>query len=78
MLCDEMPQMGILSPKSTGGSSGAIYLYVNDADSTFNKAVSVGAKPFMPMMDGFWGDRVGSLSDPFGHQWTIATPGKKI
>ena len=58
MLCDEMSQMGILSPKSTGGSSGAIYLYVNDVDSTFNKTVSVGAKPFMLMMDGFRGETV--------------------
>lgn len=78
MLCDEMPEMGCLSPKSTGGSSGAIYLYVNDADSVFNKAVSVGAKPMMQMMDGFWGDRVGTLSDPFGHRWTIATRKKDM
>jgi len=73
MLCDEMPQMGNLSPKSTGGPSGSIYLYVNDADSVFNKAVSAGAKALMPMMDGFWGDRIGALSDPFGHRWTVAT-----
>ena len=73
MLCDEMPEMGCLSPKSTGGPSGAIYLYVNDADSVFNRAVSAGAKPMMPLMDGFWGDRVGSLSDPFGHRWNVAT-----
>ena len=78
MLCDEMPQMGCLSPKSTGGPSGAIYLYVNDADSVFDKAVSAGAKPFMPMMDGFWGDRIGAISDPFGHRWTIATRKKDM
>jgi PhnB protein len=73
MLCDEMPQMGCLSPKSTGGPSGSIYLYVQNSDDVFNKAVSAGAKPKMPMMDGFWGDRVGSIEDPFGHVWTIAT-----
>ncbi|MDO8640139.1 MAG: VOC family protein [Nitrosarchaeum sp.] len=78
MLCDEMPEMGCLSPKSTGGPSGSIYLYVNDADFVFNKAVSVGAKPMMPMMDGFWGDRMGVLTDPFGHRWAIATRKKDL
>lgn len=78
MLCDEMPQMGVLSPKSIGGPSGSIYLYVKDSDSVFNKAVSAGAKPIMPMMDGFWGDRFGSITDPFGHRWTIATKKKDM
>ena len=78
MLCDEMPEMGCLSPKSTGGSSGAIYLYVNDADSVFTKAVSVGAQSMIPLMDGFWGDRIGMLVDPFGHRWTIATRKKEM
>lgn len=78
MLCDEMPQMGCMSPKSLGGPSGAIYLYVNDADAVFNKSVSAGAKPIMPMMDGFWGDRIGSVTDPFGHRWTIATRKKDM
>jgi uncharacterized glyoxalase superfamily protein PhnB len=70
--------MGCLSPTSTGGPSGAIYLYVHDADSVFNKAILSGAKPMMPMMDGFWGDRFGILSDPFGHRWTIATRKKDM
>ena len=78
MLCDEMPEMGCLSPKSTGGPSGSIYLYVNDADSVFNKAVSSGAIPMMPMMDGFWGDRMGVLTDPFGHRWAVATRKKEM
>jgi uncharacterized glyoxalase superfamily protein PhnB len=78
LLCDEMPQMGCLSPTSIGGPSGSIYLYVNDADFVFNKAVSVGAKPMMPMMDGFWGDRMGVLTDPFGHRWAIATRKKDM
>lgn len=78
MLCDEMPQMGCLSPTSIGGPSGSIYLYVNDVDSVFNKAVSVGANPMMSMMDGFWGDRIGALTDPFGHRWTIATRKKEM
>lgn len=78
MLCDEMLEMGCLSPKSTGGPSGAIYLYVNDADSVFSKAISVGAQSLMPLFDGFWGDRVGILVDPFGHRWTIATRKKEM
>jgi PhnB protein len=78
MLSDEIPQMGALSPKSTGGPSGGIYLYVNDVDAVFNKAVSAGAKPLMPIMDGFWGDRIGTISDPFGHRWTIATRKKDM
>ena len=78
MLCDEMPQMGCLSPKSTGGPSGSIYLYVQNSDDVFNKAVSAGAKPRMPMMDAFWGDRFGAIEDPFGHIWTIATRKKDM
>ncbi|GKS67790.1 glyoxalase/bleomycin resistance protein/dioxygenase superfamily protein [Nitrosarchaeum sp.] len=78
MLCDEMPEMGCLSPKSTGGPSSAIYLYVNDADSVFKKSVSAGAQSMMPMMDGFWGDRIGMLVDPFGHRWTVATRKKEM
>lgn len=78
MLTDEMPSMGALSPKSTGSPSGSIYLYVNDSDAVFNKAVSVGAKPIMPMMDGFWGDRIGAITDPFGHRWMIATKKKEM
>lgn len=78
MLCDEIPEMGCLSPKSTGGPSGAIYLYVDDADSVFTKAISVGAQSMMPLMDGFWGDRIGMLVDPFGHRWTVATRKKEM
>ena len=65
MLADEMPGMGCRSPQSIGGTGSSIYLYVNDADSTFNKAISAGAKVLMPLMEGFWGDRFGSIEDPF-------------
>lgn len=61
------------SPKSLGGSPVSIFLYVEDVDSTFNKAVSAGATPDMPPQDMFWGDRFGKLTDPFGHQWCVAT-----
>jgi uncharacterized glyoxalase superfamily protein PhnB len=78
MLNDEMPQMGCMSPQSIGGSGSGIFLYVYNADDTFNKAVSAGAKPQMPMMDAFWGDRFGSIVDPFGHVWSIATHKKDL
>ena len=78
MLNDEMPQMNCNSPQSIGGTGSSIFLYVNDADMTFNKAVSNGAKPLMPLSDAFWGDRFGSIQDPFGHVWSIATHKKDM
>ena len=78
MLSDEIPQMNCLSPQSVGGASSGIFLYVEDADSVFNKAVSSGAKITMPIMDAFWGDRCGQIEDPFGHKWTIATHKKDM
>ena len=50
-----------------------IYLYVEDADRIFNQAVDAGARVTTPMMDAFWGDRFGSVTDPYGHSWAIAT-----
>ena len=73
MLADELPQMKNLSPKTLGGTSGGIFLYVEDVDKTFNQAVSEGAKVLVPIADQFWGDRHGSLEDPFGHRWSIST-----
>jgi len=78
MLNDEIPQMNCLSPQSVGGASSGIFLYVENADATFNKAVSVGAKITMPIMDAFWGDRCGGIEDPFGHKWTISTHKKDL
>lgn len=78
MLNDEVPQMKSLSPQSIGGVSGGIFLYVENADDVFNKAVSGGAKVVMPMMDAFWGDRSGGIEDPFGHRWTICTHKKDM
>jgi uncharacterized glyoxalase superfamily protein PhnB len=78
MLNDEHPQMGYLSPLSTGSTSSGIFLYVPDSDAVFNKAVSAGAKPQMAMMDAFWGDRFGSIIDPFGHVWSISTRKKDM
>jgi PhnB protein len=78
MLNDEVPQMKCLSPLSVGGASSGIFLYVDNADDVFNKAISAGAKAIMPMMDAFWGDRCGGIDDPFGHRWTICTHKKDM
>jgi PhnB protein len=73
MLADEMPQSGCRAPKSLGGTTCNIFLYVQDVDAAFKKAVAAGAKVEMPVADMFWGDRYGKLSDPFGHSWSMAT-----
>jgi PhnB protein len=74
MMCDEMPEMTRwVSPDALKGTTAAIHLYVEDADALFARAVAAGAKVSMPLMDAFWGDRFGKLTDPFGHEWTIAT-----
>jgi PhnB protein len=73
MLADEMSGGKCLSPKSLGGSSVKIFLYVEDVDRIFKQAIEAGAKVEMPVADMFWGDRLGSLIDPFGHFWMLAT-----
>lgn len=73
MLADEAPQCNARSPQSVGGTPVSLMLYVEDVDAMFARAVSLGAKVLMPVKDQFYGDRSGSLTDPFGHQWTIAT-----
>jgi PhnB protein len=73
MLADEIPQMQNSSPATLNGTSGGIFLYVDDVDKTFNQAVSEGAKVLDPVKDQFWGDRHGAIEDPFGHRWSIST-----
>ena len=73
MLADESPQMGNNSPTTLGGSGTGLMLYVDDADSTFERAVSGGAKVKQELKTQFYGDRNGTITDPFGHSWTIAT-----
>ena len=73
MLADEMPQMGTVSPASLKGSPSSLYLYVEQVDAVFDRAVQAGATVQMPVADMFWGDRAGSLVDPFGHRWMIGT-----
>jgi len=72
-LHDEMPEMGSKSPESLGGSASTLFLYVPDVDSSFKRAVDAGGKSTMPVTDMFWGDRFGSLTDPFGHSWGLST-----
>ena len=73
MLADEIPEMKNLSPTTLGGTSTGIFLYVDDVDKTFDQAVAEGAKILYPVKDQFWGDRHGSIEDPFGHRWSIST-----
>ena len=73
MLGDEMPGMGNQSPKTLGGTTSGVMIYVEDVDRVFNQAVSAGAQVEAPLADMFWGDRYGRLKDPFGHSWSVAT-----
>ena len=73
MLADEHPAMGYRSPRALGGSSVSILLYLEGVDAVFERAVKAGAKALRPITNQFYGDRSGTLEDPFGHVWTIAT-----
>ena len=73
MLGDESPQWGTKSPLSTNGNTGSLHLYVDDADAAFERALRAGATVRYPLEDAFWGDRYGKVTDPFGHEWGIAT-----
>lgn len=77
-LCDENPEMGLRSPTSLGGASCGFYLYVEDADAAFRKAVGAGATIKQPVTEMFWGDRCGSVVDPFGCQWDLATRKEEV
>ena len=75
MLVDENRDYGMTGPKSLGGSPVTIHLMVTDVDGVVAQAVAAGATVVMPVADMFWGDRYGLIEDPFGHRWSIATPG---
>ena len=70
-LSDEHPEMGIVSPETLHGTSVGLHLLVEDADATFNRAIAAGAKQLSPLEDEPWGQRSGSLQDPFGHRWYV-------
>ena len=70
------PMMGTKTPKDLGGSPASLWVYVEDCDSLFNRAIGAGANvygQFGQLTDQFWGDRSGSFTDPFGYTWSIAT-----
>ena len=73
MLADEHPAMGYRGPRSLGGSSVSILLYLEDVDAVFERALEAGAKAQRPVANQFYGDRTGTLEDPFGQVWTVAT-----
>jgi PhnB protein len=73
MLSDPFPQASTTPPKELGGTSASIFMYVEDVDAVVQKAVDAGATVTMEVEDQFWGDRFGSITDPFGHIWSIAT-----
>ncbi len=73
MLADEFPDMGARGPETLGGSPVGLCLYVEDVDAVAEQAIAAGAKVVRPVKDQFYGDRSGTFTDPFGHQWTIAT-----
>jgi len=78
MFGDEMPEMGSKSPKSYGGTPVTFYVYCDNVDNWWKRAIAAGAKQLMPVEDMFWGDRTGKLEDPFGHQWMLAQHVKDV
>ena len=73
MLADEFPEMGFKSPTTLGGSPVGILIYVEDVSARFDRALEAGATLLKPLADQFYGDRSGTIQDPFGHTWTLAT-----
>ena len=71
MMGDEMPEQGGRGPKSLGGSPVTLFIYQDNVDAAWKRAVNAGAKVVMPLSDQFWGDRGGCLEDPFGHNWWL-------
>ena len=72
MLGDEMPDHGGRGPKSIGGTPVSFFVYGENVDAAWKRAVNAGAKEVVPLADQFWGDRTGCVEDPFGHQWWLA------
>lgn len=72
MLCDSFPQFATQTPTELGGSAVAVFLYVEDVDSAVQRAADAGATITREAEDQFWGDRLGGVTDPYGHVWLIA------
>jgi PhnB protein len=73
MLADEHLDMGVRGPRTIGDTPVTLHVYVEDADSVFERAIQAGAKALRPVEDKFYGDRSGQFEDPFGHRWDVAT-----
>lgn len=73
MLADEYPEMGHRSPQTLGGAGVSLMIYLDDVDEVYKRALAAGAKQVQPLKDQFYGDRSGTVQDPYGHVWTIAT-----
>ena len=78
MMGEEHPQMQCRSAESFGGSPVAFYLYVENVDQSFRRALEAGAKSVSEVQDMFWGDRTGTVEDSFGYRWTVATHVKDL
>lgn len=78
MLADEFPEWDARGPLAFGGTAVSIMLYVEDCDAVFARAIAAGATAVMPIQNQFYGDRSGSLKDPFGHKWHISTQREKL
>jgi PhnB protein len=73
MLADEQPALGYRGPKSLGGTPVSLMIYVEDVDTIYKQAIAAGGNEVKPLQDQFYGDRSGTLTDPYGHLWTVAT-----
>ena len=73
MLSDPFPQSSVRPPAERGGPTASVFMYVDDADALFDQAQAAGATVETPLENMFWGDRFGTLADPFGHIWSVAT-----
>ena len=73
MLADEQPALGYQGPKALGGTPVSLMIYVEDVDTIYRQAMAAGGKELKPLQDQFYGDRSGTLADPYGHIWTVAT-----
>ena len=73
MISDEYPEIGVVGPKTLGGSAVSLNVYVEDVDATFAAALKAGATELRPVSEQFYGDRAGQFLDPWGHRWGVAT-----
>lgn len=73
MLADEHPETGARAPSAYGGSAVSLMVYVPDVDATVATATAAGATILRPVENQFYGDRMGTIADPFGHRWHVAT-----